>query len=226
MLKIDLHKKFKSRRRSVDISLKTEVESNKITAFYGKSGVGKSSVLRLIAGLEKPDQGEVTFNDQTWFSSGKKIDLAVAKRKLGFVFQEYNLFPTMTVERNLQYASTHGQVPQSVIEMISMLEVNDLMSSYPYELSGGQKQRIAILRALCQQPDALLLDEPFSALDDDTISELIKVIQTIVKVKPIMILVVSHRKDIIFEMADTVIHLKGNGEFQKGIPTDVLSRGL
>jgi molybdate transport system ATP-binding protein len=226
VLKIDLHKKFKSRRRSVDISLKTEVESNKITAFYGKSGVGKSSVLRLIAGLEKPDQGEVTFNDQTWFSSGKKIDLAVAKRKLGFVFQEYNLFPTMTVERNLQYASTHGQVPQSVIEMISMLEVNDLMSSYPYELSGGQKQRIAILRALCQQPDALLLDEPFSALDDDTISELIKVIQTIVKVKPIMILVVSHRKDIIFEMADTVIHLKGNGEFQKGIPTDVLSRGL
>ena len=226
MLKVDLYKKFRTRRRSVEISLSTEIETDKVTAFYGKSGVGKSSVLRMIAGLEKPDRGEVIFNDQTWFASGSKINLAVAKRKLGFVFQEYNLCPTMTVEGNLKYASTSGQIPQNVIEMISMLEVKDLMSSYPYELSGGQKQRIAILRALCQQPDALLLDEPFSALDDDTISELIKVIQTIVNVKPIMILIVSHRKDVIFKIADSVIHLKENGEFEQGPPQKILSRSI
>ncbi len=208
------------------IQLKTSIDTEKITAFYGKSGVGKSSVLRMIAGLETPDSGEVVFKDQTWFASSKKVNLDVARRNIGFVFQEYNLFPTMTVEKNMLYASKNNEIPNVVHEMIQTLEVESLMSSYPHELSGGQKQRVAILRALCQQPEALLLDEPFSALDDDTIAELIKVIQTIRKLNPIMILVVSHRKDIIFKLAEEVIHLKENGTFEQGLPQDVLARSL
>lgn len=226
MLKVDVHKKFRSRRRSVTIQLKTEIDTSKITALYGKSGVGKSSILRMIAGLENPDGGEVVFKGNDWFASSQKINLAVAKRNLGFVFQEYNLFPTMTVEKNMSYASRNNEIPAAVHDMIQALEVQSLMSSYPHELSGGQKQRVAIIRALCQEPDALLLDEPFSALDDDTIAELIKVIHTIRDVNPIMILVVSHRKDIIFKMADEVIHLKENGTFEQGTPESILSRSL
>jgi molybdate transport system ATP-binding protein len=226
LLKVDLHKNFTSKRRSISISLKTEIPTDKITAFYGKSGVGKSSVLRMIAGLEKPDSGEVVFNGVTWFSKAQKVNVAVAKRNLAFVFQEYNLFPSMTVEKNLQYASLNGQIPEIVTEMISTLGVDAWMSSYPYELSGGQKQRVAILRALCQNPDVLLLDEPFSALDDDTISDLIKEILAIHAIRPIMILLVSHRKDIIFNMVDEVVHLLEDGTFKQGTPDEVLSRSL
>jgi molybdate transport system ATP-binding protein len=226
LLSVDLHKQFTSRRRSITISLKTEIYADKITAFYGKSGVGKSSILRMIAGLETPDSGEIVFNGTTWFSKSKKVNCAVVKRKLAFVFQEYNLFPTMTVQKNLQYASLNGQIPDTIIEMMSTLGIDEWLNSYPYELSGGQKQRVAILRALCQNPDVLLLDEPFSALDDDTISDLIKEIQAIHMARPLMILVVSHRKDIIFKMADEVIYLKEDGEFEQGKPTEILSRTL
>jgi molybdate transport system ATP-binding protein len=206
--------------------LKTIISSEKITALYGKSGVGKSSILRMIAGLESPDGGEIMNDDLLWFSKSKKINIPVSKRNLGFVFQDYNLFPAMSVQKNLEYASENGSIPLQVISVMKIIGAESLLSAFPSELSGGQKQRVAILRALCQQPELLLLDEPFSALDDDTISDLIKELETIRKSHSVTIIVVSHRKDIIFAMADEVIELLEDGSFKQGKPEAVLSKSI
>ena len=224
MLSIEIHKRFVSKRREVNIDYSVSINTSVTTALYGKSGVGKSSVLRMIAGLETPNSGKITFNDEQWFSSEEKINVPIAKRKLGFVFQDYNLFPNMTVAGNLKYASENGKIPERISELLSSAGLTSLMDAYPDELSGGQRQRIALLRALCQEPELLLLDEPFSALDDEAIAELIKEIKHIQESLNTTIIVVSHRKDIIFKMADYVVHLKPNGEIEHGKPENTLQR--
>ena len=202
----------------------TKINPEKITAIYGKSGVGKSSVLRMIAGLDQPDSGLVKLGDQLWFSSEDRVNLPVSERKIGFVFQDYSLFATMTVEQNMQYASKDGIIPQSIMEMVNALGLDDLLSSFPDELSGGQNQRAAVLRSLCQEPDVLLLDEPFSALDDDSIADLVAALKMAKSRYGTAILIVSHRKDVLLSMADEVIHLKEDGLFNQGLPSELLVR--
>lgn len=202
----------------------TKINPEKITAIYGKSGVGKSSVLRMIAGLDQPDSGLVKLGDQLWFSSEDRVNLPVSERKIGIVFQDYSLFATMTVEQNMQYASKDGIIPQSIMEMVNALGLGGLLSSFPDELSGGQNQRAAVLRSLCQEPDVLLLDEPFSALDDDSIADLVAALKMAKSRYGTAILIVSHRKDVLLSMADEVIHLKEDGLFNQGLPSELLIR--
>jgi len=204
--------------------LATKINPEKITAIYGKSGVGKSSVLRMIAGLDQPDSGLVKLGDQLWFSSEDRVNLPVSERKIGIVFQDYSLFATMTVEQNMQYASKDGIIPQSIMEMVNALGLGGLLSSFPDELSGGQNQRAAVLRSLCQEPDVLLLDEPFSALDDDSIADLVAALKMAKSRYGTAILIVSHRKDVLLSMADEVIHLKEDGLFNQGLPSELLIR--
>lgn len=226
MLDLNLHKSYRSGRRQVDIDCVATIEDSITTAFYGKSGIGKSSVLRMIAGLESPDSGKIVFNGVTWFSSDEKINVPIAKRKLGFVFQDYNLFPNMTVERNLKYASSENKIAPEILQIVDSTGLTQLLASYPDELSGGQKQRVAIVRALCQKPEILLLDEPFSALDDEAISELISEIKLIQKNLNMTIIVISHRKDVIFEMAQSVVYLKELGTIEQGNPEQILERSF
>ena len=226
MLDIKVHKRYRSRRRQVDIDCVATIEDSITTAFYGKSGIGKSSVLRMIAGLESPDSGKIVFNGVTWFSSDEKINVPIAKRELGFVFQDYNLFPNMTVERNLKYASSENKIAPEILQIVDSTGLSQLLASYPDELSGGQKQRVAIVRALCQKPGILLLDEPFSALDDEAISELISEIKLIQKKLDMTIIVISHRKDVIFEMAESVVYLKTQGNIEQGNPEKILNRSF
>ena len=226
MLDIKVHKRYSSRRRQVDIDCVATIEDSITTAFYGKSGIGKSSILRMIAGLESPDSGTIVFNGVTWFSSEKKINVPIANRKLGFVFQDYNLFPNMTVERNLKYASSENKIAPEIIQIVDSTGLTQLLASYPDELSGGQKQRVAILRALCQKPEILLLDEPFSALDDEAISEIISEIKLIQENLNMTIIVISHRKDVIFEMAESVVYMKPHGKIEQGHPDKTLERSF
>lgn len=224
MLSFELHKEFKSKRRSVKVKYAGTIESSITTALFGKSGIGKTSLLRMIAGLEKPDDGTISFNETQWYSKSDKVNVPIADRKLGFVFQDYNLFPNMTVERNLKYSSENGIIPARISELLETVGLSSLLNAYPDELSGGQRQRIALLRALCQEPELLLLDEPFSALDDESIGKHIEEIKLIQKSLNTTIIVVTHRKDVIFKMADSVFHLKPNGEVEQGSPEEVLKR--
>lgn len=177
----------------------------------------------MIAGLETPDKGVIRFGDTTWYSSEQKINLPIAQRNIGFVFQDYNLFPNMTVEKNLRYASENGQISTQISQILENLSLTQLLHYKPDQLSGGQRQRIAIVRALCQQTDLLLLDEPFSALDDESIEELIQEIAFIRQHLEMSILLVSHRKDVLFEITDSVVHLTGTRSVQ-GTAEELIGR--
>ncbi len=225
MLKFNLHKTFVSRQRKTQVHCVAEIPVGITAAIYGKSGVGKSSVLRIIAGLENADTGFIKFNDNTWFDSEKKIYAPIRDRKIGFVFQDYNLFPTMTVERNLQYAS-EKEIPSTVFKLLEVTGLTHLLKSYPSDLSGGEKQRVAIVRAFCQNPKLLVLDEPFSALDDEAIGEIIKEIKVIQQTTGITVIVVSHRKDVVIEMADLVVKMENGQPPVQGAPKDLLKKSF
>lgn len=224
MLNIDLNKIFKTKQRNTVVSCRAHFELGKTSAIYGRSGVGKSTILRIIAGLDEADNGKITYKDEVWYDQTKKINLSLAARKVGFVFQDYNLFPNMTVEGNLKYASITNQISDQTRHLLEVTDLIKLFQAYPRELSGGERQRVSIVRALCQKPRILLLDEPFSALDDASIGDLIRELRVVQEEAGATILMVSHRKDVIFEMADSVVHLKDDGTIAQGKPMDLLTK--
>ena len=226
MLSIDLNKTFKTKQRNTVVSCRADFELGKTSAIYGRSGVGKSTILRIIAGLDEADNGKIRYKDEVWYDQTKKINLSLAARKVGFVFQDYNLFPNMTVEGNLKYASITNKISDQTRQLLEVTDLIKLFQAYPRELSGGERQRVSIVRALCQKPRILLLDEPFSALDDASIGDLIRELRVVQEEAGATILMVSHRKDVIFEMADSVVHLKDDGIIAQGKPMDLLTKAF
>lgn len=215
MLEIDIHKALGG---STNVNLKASFESGKITALYGPSGMGKTTVLRLIAGLDKPDSGSISWEGKSWYSNNELVPLK--DRPVGMVFQDYNLFKNMTVRENLTFA-TKGELPQNFEDFASKFAIKSLFERKPNELSKGQQQKVSILRSLCQRNKVLLLDEPFSALDDDSILELIEAIQIIRKEGRTTIILVTHRKDVILKMADSVVILESG---KQGSPEYLLEK--
>ncbi len=145
-----------------------------VLGLTGPSGIGKSTLLKSIAGLARPKSGTIKFADQVW-DDCHRVFTKPQHRSVGLVFQDYALFPNMTVAKNLSYAQKVN--PTEFEEIIDGLEIRDILDAYPNHLSGGQKQRVAIGRTLASNPRILLMDEPFSALDDalkDHVKELIK----------------------------------------------------
>ncbi len=158
-----------------DFRLRVDLElpPGGVTCILGPSGSGKSTLLRLIAGLERPRQGRVEVGGCTWVNTGvdtgvdkgRRLCLPAQKRRVGMLFQDYALFANMTVAANIGYGLPRKGRGQAVGEWIERLHLNGLGSRHPHQLSGGQKQRVALARALAREPDLLLLDEPFSAVD-------------------------------------------------------------
>jgi len=144
-----------------EISLSLEID--KIACVLGPSGCGKTTLLKLIAGLEKTQQGEIFMRDQLVSSSN--IHLDTGKRNIGFLFQDYALFPHLTVEENLKFAIKKNNQNQEINEITKLIKLNNAQYKYPHELSGGEQQRVALARSIIAQPNLLLLDEPFSSLD-------------------------------------------------------------
>ncbi|ECQ1564951.1 sulfate/molybdate ABC transporter ATP-binding protein [Campylobacter coli] len=204
MIKIDIKLPINTAKGKKQLELNTCLKANEITAIFGESGAGKTTLLKIIAGLIKPEFGRIEVGDELWFDTQKNVNLAIQKRKIGFVFQNYALFPNMSVKENISYAATSKQKAE---ELLSLMNLENLAKIYPKNLSGGQAQRVALARALAREPQILLLDEPLSALDFKMRSflqdELVKILQHF----KITTLLVSHDLAEIYKLSHRILEL-------------------
>ncbi|HBO37411.1 MAG TPA: ABC transporter [Pasteurellaceae bacterium] len=180
-------------------NLNLDLEQNEILCLLGASGCGKTTLLKAIAGLQPIQQGKILLNNQDL------SHLPVEQRKIGFIFQDYALFPHLTVKENIAFGLQDKNTveKQEIIEkMTALVHLNDLLQRYPHELSGGQQQRVAIARALACEPKILLLDEPFSNIDSQVRYQIIEEIKEILKQQKISAIFVTHSKEEAFAFAD------------------------
>ena len=188
---------------------------NGILALLGPSGSGKSMTLKCIAGIEQPDEGIISLSGRVLFDSSKKINLPPQKRRVGYMFQNYALFPNMTVRKNV--LAGMGKKPDSSLAdpFLERFRIADLADSYPHELSEGQKQRTAMARIAAQSPDAILLDEPFSALDTVLKWELEKEVRHALTQEKKPAVFVSHDIDEVYQMSSEVCSMKDGKTLEK-----------
>ncbi|WP_326402906.1 sulfate/molybdate ABC transporter ATP-binding protein [Flavobacterium sp.] len=199
------------------------IEKGQFLAIYGNSGAGKTTLLRILAGLTKADKTHIEVANEIWDNSQNKIHLSVQKRSIGFVFQDYALFPNLTVKENLEFALQKNDNTQIVSELIELMELQSLQNSKPQNLSGGQKQRVALARAIVRKPKILLLDEPLSALDDEMRFKLQDYILKIHQKYQLTTLMISHNIPEIFKLSDKVIILDKGKILKEGTPGEVFS---
>jgi len=220
MIRLNLKKTLLGSLGKFVLEIDFTIQENEFIAIYGKSGSGKTTILRMIAGLEKPEEGFITFKDIVYFDSKKKIHLPPQKRNVGFVFQNYALFPNMTVLENLEYAAENHRKNQ-IEELLELLDLYQLKDRYPNALSGGQQQRVALARALVRNPKILLLDEPLSALDPFTRTRLQEEIRKIHKYYQLTTILVSHDKPEVFKLSDRVLILEDGKICNVGKPHEI-----
>ncbi|MDF2432090.1 MAG: molybdate transport system ATP-binding protein [Mucilaginibacter sp.] len=199
MIRVDIEKRLQAYHGHQVLKIARQLEPGSITKIYGPSGAGKSTLLKIIAGFIQPERGNITVNGVTWLDTSSKINLPPQKRIAGFVFQDYALFPNMTVQEHLAYATGDKLWIERLLK-IGKLET--LTSHKPQFLSGGQQQRLAILRALAIKPKLLLMDEPFSALDPEMKGSLINNLKIIFKEAGTTVLIVSHNPQELEGLAD------------------------
>lgn len=169
---IAIHRVMKDAQRRFELDVAFCSDRRRIV-LYGPSGAGKSLTLRAIAGLLKPDRGHIVVNGRSLFDATRPLNLPTQYRKVGYLFQDYALFPHLTVAQNVAFGvqrgmfnpRRHGDLPPPALRWLQAFELEPIAGNYPAQISGGQKQRVALARALAAEPDILLLDEPFSALD-------------------------------------------------------------
>jgi len=205
MIKISIDKKIKTYKGNSRLIVDTIIEPLSITKIYGPSGAGKTTLLKIIAGLITPENGIITVDDEMWLDTTSKINWSPQQRKAGFVFQDYALFPNMNVFEHLSYA-TDDKV------LIDRLLIAGKMESFanhkPKHLSGGQQQRLSILRALALRPKLLLMDEAFSALDDELRESLIIMLKQLLKEFGTTTLIVSHHLHETIDFADRSLKIE------------------
>jgi len=195
---INIEKKMRNYKGYEQLKVDSWLPANSITKISGPSGAGKTTLLKIIGGLILPEKGKVSFDGQLWLDTGQKFVLPPQKRNIGFVFQHYALFPNMTVLQHLQYATNDAAW---IDRLLHFGKLETLVKHKPEFLSGGQQQRLAILRALAIKPRLLLMDEPFSALDYDMRSELIRDLYSIIEELDASCIIVSHNPNEIEHMA-------------------------
>ncbi len=216
----------KIKKKFSGFTLDVEFETKEgCMGILGASGCGKSMTLKCIAGIEKPDSGRIVLNGRVLFDSEKKINLPVQERNVGYLFQNYALFPTMTVEQNLMVAMDGKKEEKraKIKEQLERFELSGLEKRYPSQLSGGQQQRVALARMLLHQPEIIMLDEPFSALDGflkDTLQlEMLELIEEYQK----DVLMVSHSRDEIYRFCNNMVLLEKGSCILKGKTTDIFA---
>lgn len=205
MLVVQIYKKL----AEFDLDVSFQVNDN-ILGLMGASGSGKSMTLKCIAGIETPDQGRIVLNDRVLFDSEKKINVPIQKRNVGYMFQSYALFPNMNVYENISVGLRARKVKDVDIvaqKVMKQFQISELASRYSKQLSGGQRQRVALARLMAYEPDVLLLDEPFSALDEDLKEDLLRELKSELQIsKPVIF--VSHNKEEVNELCDFKYKIK------------------
>lgn len=194
-------------RLDVDVKL-----DGPVSAIFGPSGAGKTSVLQIVAGLLRPDAGRIVVAGKVWFDSNTGVDMPAHKRRVGYVFQEGRLFPHLSVRRNLMYGRWFRRDETQRIaadEVIELLGIGHLLERRPANLSGGEAQRVAIGRALISDPDLLLMDEPLAALDAARRAEILPYIEKLRDRFRLPTIYVSHMREEIDRLANEVVMLEG-----------------
>lgn len=208
MIDFALQKKLNTADGDMQLQISLQIESGSFVSLYGSSGAGKTSVLRMLAGFMKPDNGKIIMNDVVWFDKNQKRNIDAQQRKIGFVFQDYALFPNMNVFENIAFALNKKESVNIVDELLELTGLSTLSQRKIQTLSGGQKQRVALARAIAARPLLLLLDEPLSAIDNNMRIQLQTTLLKVHKRFKLTTILVSHDMDEILKLSDRIIHLE------------------
>ena len=220
----NLHKSFKD----VDVltGIDEHIAKGEVVVVIGPSGSGKSTFLRCLNLLEQPTDGQIIFDGQT--ITDPKCDINLIRRRMGMVFQQFNLFPHLTVLQNMTLAPIQtglmkkAEAEQKAMKLLERVNLVEKANVYPKQLSGGQQQRIAIVRALCMNPDVMLFDEPTSALDPEMVGEVLEVMKQLAEEGMTMV-VVTHEMGFAREVADRVLFMDEGIVMEEGTPEQIFS---
>lgn len=198
MLSVHIKKQLSHFELNVQLNV-----AHEIIVLFGPSGSGKTTILNCIAGLTTPDQGMIRYDNHIFFKDGKSL-IPTQKRQIGYVFQDYALFPHMTVWKNITYGMKQEAF---ALQLMKELKIEHLKHQYPHAISGGEKQRVALARALATEPIALLLDEPFSALDDKTRNKSHEELLRLHQLWKIPVILVTHNLEEAHRLANRILFI-------------------
>lgn len=216
MIDFALQKKLHTADGDMQLQVEAQFETGAFISLYGSSGAGKTSVLRMLAGFMHPDAGMIKMNGAVWFDASRRIDVTPQQRRIGFVFQDYALFPNMNVRQNIAFALNKNDDKNFADELLELTGLHMLAQRKIQTLSGGQKQRVALARAIATKPLLLLLDEPLSAIDNTMRTQLQATLLQVHKRFHLTTILVSHDMDEIIKLSDAVIHLE-HGSIQQNV---------
>lgn len=223
---VDLKKFYKGDKIKALNGVSASVNKGEVVVIIGPSGSGKSTFLRSLNLLELPSSGSIFFNGTD--IAAKNVNINVHRQKMGMVFQHFNLFPHMTILKNMTVAPvkllgrSKEEAEAKAMQLLERVGLADRADSYPSQLSGGQKQRIAIVRALCMEPEVMLFDEPTSALDPEMVGEVLDLIKQLANEGMTMV-VVTHEMGFAKEVADRVIFMDEGKIIEQGAPEDIFN---
>jgi molybdate transport system ATP-binding protein len=226
MIDLQISKRLHGPEGMMSLQFDAQIKKGEFVTIFGPSGAGKTSVLRMLSGLLSPDRGRIGVGDSIWFDDSHRINLRPQLRNIGFVFQDYSLFPNMTVRGNLDFALQKGQSRAIVDDLLELTELTQLHDRRPSQLSGGQKQRVALARALVRKPELLLLDEPLSALDMEMQAKLQDYILKVHREFGLTTLMISHDLIEVLKMSQRVLVMSHGRIAKDGKPADVLPLGI
>lgn len=226
MIEMNISQRLSGAEGEFDLNVETHIRTGELVTLYGPSGAGKSSVLRMLAGLMTPRRGWIKVDGEVWFDQASNINRKPQSRNIGMVFQDYSLFPNMSVRENLEFALQKGQSKKEVEALLDLTELQSLQHKMPQHLSGGQKQRVALARALVRQPKILLLDEPLSALHSEIRRKLQDYIVEFHERFGLTTLLVSHDYNEVIKLTKRMLLLENGHIAKDGFPEEILGNYL
>ncbi|HEY1202021.1 MAG TPA: ATP-binding cassette domain-containing protein [Niastella sp.] len=225
MIEFSLQKNLHTAEGEMQLHVTAKIERGQFVSLYGASGAGKTSILRMLAGFMKPDNGYIKVDHTEWYNGSHKNYLEPQQRRIGFVFQDYALFPNMNVRENLLFALGKNEPTNIVDELLDVTGLTNLAARKIQALSGGQQQRVALARAIAKKPAILLLDEPLSAIDSVMRAQLQDTLREIHKRYALTTILVSHNADEIIKLSDVVIQLEQGRFTLQTTPADFFRTG-